>query len=466
MDTFPSSDPYGRASDSKDIVAEDDEEKENDKKKEQKKEEKWFVDKLRRTFQRREQAGLASWIDPGCPSEAPNQRAIAHEDDVCIHALGLPENLTPEIAFAGVFGVIDLPEVWQAPATDIELFVADSQFFHRDQLVPVNLELKGLGVNYHGELQLTADRTEIVRKLRLFQKFEAKLKTALDMAICHGTELSVLVLDSVLSASHGRWALKPNSRENGPSYRHAFHELCRRQHPDLCNSDRRVVPYARRRYEEDEPIIRELQQVPWPLHDWQLDMLEAAGAYLPLTEAVQMVLVNAPKKATESLAGFGEFKNYAKQIAPGSIENITIHHYPYSQPRCVLRDHTVHLAEPQACDFCAASRCRCWIGPALIRVALSVYKNPDSNFEKIFQVYDHARGIQVRNVKTQLAAGGGFSTYREQKSNDDEPSGGSIESPADQDHDMEVHLGKDQGHVSDLLGSTVAVVTVLHLYIH
>lgn len=90
------------------------------------------------------------------------QRAIVQEDDVCVHVVGLPSSLTPEAAFGGVYGVAKKTVAWAVPNSNFELFVTDLQFYHRDQLIPIESPLRDIGINYHDKLRLIVDRREIV----------------------------------------------------------------------------------------------------------------------------------------------------------------------------------------------------------------------------------------------------------------------------------------------------------------
>jgi hypothetical protein len=61
-----------------------------------------------------------------------------------------------------------------------------------------------------------------------------------------------------------------------------------------------VYPFARRAIDED--LIRDLRYYAWPLEDWQMQILEDAGAYLPIREYARNCLVEADE-ILESLTG-------------------------------------------------------------------------------------------------------------------------------------------------------------------
>ena len=359
----------------------------------------WFTSRLEKTFERRLKLGLARETNGGHSSEAAeSQIAIVREDDVCIHVIGLPAKLTPEAAFAGIYGLAEQPLAWQLPNTDFELFVAESKFYHRDQFVPIEGPLAGLGVNFHGELRLTADRTEIVQNHVLFWQYQLKLKEALDIAIQHFPELAVRILDGFLSAPNNRYAPKPRGTMIADQYRTAFETVCRTRQPDLFASDKNVFPYSRSRSTEDEPILHELNFVPWPLQDWQLDVLQAAGAYTSPAKFSEALFLSSPKLTSEELAGADLFQELVGQIKSQTSLAVSIVKYPYSRPRCVVRDGLVFLAHPKPCKKCQTEGCHCWIGPALIRVAENLTSEDEPDLERVFEIYDEGRN--VREVQT------------------------------------------------------------------
>ena len=357
---------------------------------------KWFNDILERTYRKRLRQGLACATDESqSPEAVSGQSPIVREDDVCIHVIGLPANLTQETAFAGIYGVTKQPQAWQIPNTDFELFVADSEFYHRDQRVPIKGPLKDLGVNYHGELQLTADRTEIVQNHVLYSRYEMKLRNALDIAMHQLPELAVRIMSSFLSDRYGFYAPRPTCTSHANQYRTAFEAVCRARRPDLFESGKRVFPYSRRRFSEDEPIMKEMNLVPWPLEDWQLDVLEAAGAYISPAKFSEHVFLRSRKMALEELAGLGLFQKCLSQILPESLQGVSVLDYPHSQPRCVVRNGRVFLAGPKPCIKCRSEHCYCWIGPALVRVARCFMGRREPDLERIFEIFDKERGIRL-----------------------------------------------------------------------
>ena len=365
---------------------------ENGKPQSKPREDVWYTKRLERTFERRLKQGLAI-KDSQSPEHLRGQRAIVHEDDVCIHVIGLCANLTPEKAFEGVYGLTRPPRAWWIPNTEFELFVADSQFYHRDQLVPTEAPLEGLGVNYHGDLRLTADRTEIVRDPVLFGRYKTKLGQALDIAIQNFPDLANQVMCFFLTARGRHHPPQPPDTAHADQYRAAFTAVCHARCPNLFSAGEEVYPYSRRRGAEDMPILTQLDLVPWPVDDWQLDVLEASGAYISPSDFAERFFLQSGGMPEAELYGVDLFRQCVSQIFPGRGLAISIRKYPHAQPRCVVRGEQIFLAGPPPCNICPADRCHCWIGPALIRVARSCTNGKEPDLEKIFQIYDEGQGL-------------------------------------------------------------------------
>jgi hypothetical protein len=305
----------------------------------------------------------------------------------------LGANLTPQKVFEGVYGLTRPPRAWWIPNTDFELFVADSSFYHRDQLVPTEAPLDSFGVNYHGNLRLTADRTEIVRDPVLFRLYKTKLQQALDIAIQKFPDLAIRVMGYFMTALGRHHSPQPLNTAHADQYRAAFTAVCHARRPSLFSAEKKVYPYSRRRDAEDVPILTQLDVVPWPVEDWQLDVLEAAGAYISPSKFAERLLLQLAEVPEAELSGVDLFRQYASQILPDRALEVSIRKYPHAQPRCVVKGAQIFLAGPPPCDICPANRCRCWIGPALLRVAQSCTKGREPDLEKIFKIYDEGHGL-------------------------------------------------------------------------
>jgi hypothetical protein len=317
---------------------------------------------------------------------------LVRPDDVCIHIVGLPATLTKDTAFSSVYGVVDHPQVLHIPNTDLEFFVSDGRFYHRDQLLPIEGPLKGLGVNYHGDLRLTADRTEIVQRHPLFRKYRQKLKIALDVVIGDSPELALHIMNSFLVAEDGRFMPQPGSTARASQYRLAFEEASRALRPELFQHGQTVSPFPRSRCSEDERLIREMGFVPWPLADWQMLLLEQSGAFISPTKYSEKLLLASAPVPKQKLFGMDLFERCLRHLA-SELCDVAVVTYSHLRPRCVCRDGNVFLAMPKVCSRCVGGKCLCWIGPTLIRVMEHLSDAQDVDLEQIFEVYNSESGI-------------------------------------------------------------------------
>ena len=362
----------------------------------------WYLKKLRSTLNERETLRLAYRSSDNIASHSSTQEIpIVHEDDVCIHVVGLPASLNKEVAFSGVYGIVDQPREWRSPDSNFEIFEADTKLYHRDQLIPIQGPLTGLGVNYHGKLCLTADRAEIVRSHVQFRKYKEQLKTALDIVIGERPDLATRIISSFLIAEDDRFVPRPASTACALQYRLAFEEATRIKQPDLFQHGQAVFPYSRSRKTEDEGLIRELGFVPWALADWQMNVLESSGAYTSPTKHSEDVLLASEIIPKQDVPGVDLFNACLRRLAP-EVRDFFIVIYTRSRPRSVYRNGNIFLAKPRACSRCDWESCLCWIGPTLVRVMEHFPDNQKVELEQIFEVYDNEKGfhgVQVPNTQ-------------------------------------------------------------------
>lgn len=147
------------------------------------------------------------------------ERPLVRDDDVCVHVIGLPGSLNAEEAFSAVFGIFKEPTVWKIPGTLFEAFPGKDKFYHRDQHVPVKSPLKGLSINYHGDLRLSSDRMEIISHGKEFLEYNIKLREAIEKAVSTIPELATLIMKSMLSGENTRNLIKPLSQNHATEYK-------------------------------------------------------------------------------------------------------------------------------------------------------------------------------------------------------------------------------------------------------
>lgn len=364
----------------------------------------FYLDKLHKTYKKREELHLAEKPKQKNPSPIthPSQeRSLVRDDDVCIHVIGLPGSLTPEDTFSAIFGIFEERKVWKVQGTLFEIFEGKDRFYHRDQLVPINTPVQGLSVNYHGELLLTSDRMEIISHGEEFATYRARLAEAVDKAISTIPELAVLILKSMLRSNQNRNAITPQSQRYAAEYKLAFEAACGQQ-------PQAVYPFARRAMEED--LIREFEFAPWPLHDWQMQILEDAGAYISIKKYAQNRLEEAVEVPEKDLPGLIILNRCVRQLLPELKHDVSVRQYHYSTPRALHRHGRILLAQPRPCNKCTECTCSCWVGPALVRVMQECDENAD--LDNIFWVYSQEKKLADQHERLSTQNQGQNSTIK------------------------------------------------------
>lgn len=346
----------------------------------------FYQEKLRKVYKKRVELRLAESLqqqEHDSTNSLSQERPLVKDDDVCVHVIGLPGSLTAEETFSAVFGVFQEPNVWKVPGTLFEIFEGRGLLYHRDQLVPIQSPLKGLSINYHGELRISSDRMEIITHGQEYDQYKANLRVALDKAISAIPNLAALIMRSMLSDFGNKNILKPKSKQYAAEYKAAFEAACGEQ-------NQAVYPFARRAAEAD--LIRELGFFPWPLDDWQMQILEDAGAYLPIKEYAQNCLLAADECLVSDFPGYDCLNCCVRQMIPELEHDVSVRQYHHSKPRALYQAGHILLAQPETCKRCAAgSKCSCWVGPALVRIMREYDQNLD--LETIFYVYNKERKL-------------------------------------------------------------------------
>ena len=340
----------------------------------------FYRDKLRKVYKKRIELHLAEVLkshEKNSTDHFSQVRPLVRDDDVCVHVIGLPGSLAAEEAFSAVFGALEEPNAWKIPGTLFEIFEGKDRFFHRDQLVPIQSPLKGLSINYHGELRLSSDRMEIISHGRQYEDYGAKLTEALEKAMSTIPDLAALIMRSMLSSITNTIVIKPGSKRYGIEYKAAFEAAC-------GEHTKSVYPFARRAGGVD--LIREFGFHPWPLDDWQMQILEDAGAYLSIEQYAQDCLLAADEGLAAGFPGFDCLNRCVRRLIPELEYDVSIRQYYHSTPRALHRAGKVVLAHPGRCKKCTESKCSCWVGPALVRIMKEYDKNLD--LENVFWVYN------------------------------------------------------------------------------
>jgi hypothetical protein len=327
-----------------------------------------------------------SIIDPS------HERPLVQDDDVCIHVIGLPSLFTAENAFSAVFGIFEEPVVWKIPGTFFEVFEGKDRFYHGDQMVPTQSPVRGLSINYHGELELSSDRRAIIGSGHFFEQYAKNLTEALDIAISKMPELAVLIMRAILERTSAPGKMKPKSKRYATEYKTAFEAACGKQALP-------VYPFAHRAMSKD--LIRELGFFPWPLHNWQMQILENAGAYISIDEYAPNCLEAADKVPEAEFLGLDLLNRCIRRLIPKLEHDVSVRKYHYSTPRALQRDGHILLAQPNTCKNCPEIKCSCWVGATLVR-AMQAY-DKDVDLDKIFWEYEQEKTLaeEQERISTQ-----------------------------------------------------------------
>jgi len=313
------------------------------------------------------------------------------DDDVCIHVIGLPGSLTAEMAFSAVFGIFEEPVVWKIPGTLFEVFKGKDRFYYRDQMVPTRSPVKGLNVNYHGELEFSSDRRAIIEYSKWSEQYARNLTEALDIAVSRLPELAVLIMKAMLRSTRKPYTMNPESKRYATEYKTAFEAACgERAQP--------VYPFAQRAMSGE--LIRELGFFPWPLQDWQMQILEDAGAYISMDEYARNCLQEADEVPEVDLPGLDCLNRCIRRLIPELEHEVSVRQYHYSTPRALQRDGHILLAHPKSCAKCPETKCSCWVGAALVRAMQAYDKNVD--LDNIFWEYDREKKLAEDRERTSI----------------------------------------------------------------
>ncbi|KAF7512092.1 hypothetical protein GJ744_002805 [Endocarpon pusillum] len=196
-------------------------------------------------------------------------------------------------------------------------------------------------------------------------------------------------MKSMLNRTDDPMRMIPPSTRYSTEYKAAFEAACGEQAQP-------VYPFARRA--KEEVLIRELGFFPWALADWQMQILENAGAYIPIGEHARNRLLEAEVLATD-LPGTDCLNRCVRRLIPELEHDVSVRQYRFSTPRALNREGRIVLAEPMPCKKCIEKKCSCWVGAALVRIMQEYDTNAD--LDSIFWVYDQER--RLANEQERLA---------------------------------------------------------------
>jgi hypothetical protein len=305
-----------------------------------------------------------------------DEEPLVTPDEVSITVLELGVDLQPEYAFSGIYGVIEQAKSWRVPGTLFLFFKPDDRpvFYNRDQLVISGPPINTLGINYHGNLSITADRVGIVMSPRSdrYIDYLCALGTATDKAFQTMPELAIqLACDMLTDEGRGvgtlTQELMPADDSHGEAYRTAFIAAWRILDPEL-SSDATLYPCKSEK--KDMNLIKELGMVPVPIKSDRIrTILSYSGAFKDIFHHCRDLLTTAFPSA-KAVPGFERLCRAITSLLPSvDSSSIILRDYKFSYPKVGWdKTHkTFSVAIPDKCGFHLENDCLCWVGPCLSR---------------------------------------------------------------------------------------------------
>ncbi|KAJ7150601.1 hypothetical protein C8R46DRAFT_1305150 [Mycena filopes] len=275
---------------------------------------------------------------------------LVRPDEVCIVVIGIPVAHQPEYLFSAIFGIIPPPRQWRNPGGNVQFLISAGKtlFYHRDQLVLDGIQLNRLSINYHGNLNLSSDRTMVRTDARM-AGYRRDLSNNADMAFRTLPDLAIELARDVLTDDHSNalaGILVPRDKAGASQYRVAFEAALRQQTLKL---------------------FEQLDLTPVLVSYKALDIMHNSGAYLPVREYARGILLAAP--VLDEFPGLDRLRAALTLVLPRvPPASITVRQYDKVYPTVVWDDSNklFAFALPKACEeHPAPTQCVCWIGPFL-----------------------------------------------------------------------------------------------------
>ena len=260
-------------------------------------------------------------------------------------------------------------------------------FYNRDQLVS-GPPLNTLGINYHGDLTLTAYGCVFTGlENGRYQTYLRTLGAAADKAFRTMPELAIQLACDILTdisqeAGTITHQLKPADGSDGESYRQAFITAWRILDPDLP-ADKTLFPCEPKlKYIN---LVKELGMVPVIVRSDSIrTILSDAGAFKNIEAHALDLLIRTPRSA-QVIPGFNRFQLAISRLVPSvQPSSIVLRDYRYSNPKVVwdAPSKAFSVAIPDECIVHTGGGCLCWVGPCLVDAIKSWAKNTRNEAEK------------------------------------------------------------------------------------
>lgn len=299
-------------------------------------------------------------------------------DEVAITVIGLPGDLLPTELFSGIYGIIAPETAWRVlPQTDTPIYFFKNPgpplFYHRDQIIRSGPTLNRLSINYRGDLDLSADRTAVMKGTTLYHAYRERLSKAAHLAfeflpdLAEEIALDILTESGVGGSSFSR-ILHPLDAKSGNAYKAAFTSAWRTLDPSIP-AKKTLYPYPASS-SRDPRLIEELGMVGRPVSEHvMVKILQASGAFIRIHQYAESLLLRAPLHH-KPVAGFTRLQRAIASAFPlVGVEDVIMVDYTYSSPKILWDKYTKRfvMGVPGKCSKHIEGGCLCWIGPYLFR---------------------------------------------------------------------------------------------------
>lgn len=299
-------------------------------------------------------------------------------DEVSITVIGLPGDLIPSEAFSGVYGIIEYDQAWRVlPQVDTPVYffrnTGPPLFYHRDHIIRSGPALNRLSINYRGDLDLSADRTAVIKGTPAYHAYREKVSRAAHLAFEFLPDLAVeialdILTDPGLSGSTLNRILHPLDSKNATAYRIAFDKAWRTLDPALP-TDKILYPYPASST-RDVRLIEELGMIGRPVADHvMVKILQPSGAFTRIHHYAESLLLKSPPHR-KPVAGFTRLQRALSYVFPSvKTEDVIMVNYKHSSPKMLWDVETKKfvLGIPAKCSEHTGGGCLCWVGPYMFR---------------------------------------------------------------------------------------------------
>ena len=299
-------------------------------------------------------------------------------DEVSITVIGLPGDLIPSEVFSGVYGIIEYDQAWRVlPQVETPVYffrnTGSPLFYHRDHIIRSGPALNRLSINYRGDLDLSADRTAVIKGTPAYHAYRETVSRAAHLAFEFLPDLAMeialdILTDPGLSGSTLNRILHPLDSKSAAAYRTAFDRAWRTLDPALP-TDKIIYPYPASST-RDVRLIEELGMIGRPVADHiMVKILQPSGAFTRVHHYAESLLLKAPPHR-KPVAGFTRLQRAISYVFPSvKSEDVIMVNYKHSSPKMLwdVKTKKFVLGVPAKCGEHTEGGCLCWVGPYLFR---------------------------------------------------------------------------------------------------